>query len=203
MIANLSPHDVIDLARLVLQLGAQNRITRDPDGRLESVTTHTVMLALVALLLAPEEATYLSMSRVVIYALVHDLPEALAGDTPTLRTLTSEERAEKDRREANAITEIHSMIPVLGSLIESYERQDTPEARFVHLLDKAMPKALHALDDGRMLCGQGVTPDDLLKILDEQQTRLEKDFREFPTAANLYQILGQLAFNALVVRRPT
>lgn len=133
--------EVLYLADLVLRLGAQERITADPEGRPESVTTHTMMLALVcSLFLRDPRHQSLRPALTLMYALVHDLPEAIAGDTPTLRPLTPEERAGEDGRERAAVEDIRRSIPSIAALIDSYERQDTPEARFVHLAHEALSR---------------------------------------------------------------
>lgn len=141
-------HDEItEIGRLVMRLGTVERATLHPDGQTpETDTTHTVMLALLAMLLAPHEVAHLDVAKVGLLALVHDLPEAYAGDVVTARALTPEERAAKDEREERAIERIERETPTIGALIREYERRDTPEAVFVHLLDKAMPKLAHALN---------------------------------------------------------
>jgi len=79
------PADVVRLGQLALAFGRVNRITRHEDGTTpESDTDHTVMLGLIACALAERWYPHLDRGLVAQYALVHDLVEVYAGDTPTL-----------------------------------------------------------------------------------------------------------------------
>jgi putative hydrolase of HD superfamily len=99
--------------------------------------------------LEEEQAKGLNMALVLAFALVHDLPEALTGDVPTFLPLTERQQREKDENEAAARRTIKARLGgsfwIIYELMELYERQDTPEARFVKILDKAMPKLVRAL----------------------------------------------------------
>ena len=123
----------------------------------ESVADHSYRLALLVLLLAGEAGV--DPARALTLALVHDLPEAIAGDaTPFDRELAAEDvdraalfrgrpvysaaadRAKHDA-EAAAILAITARLPDrLSGLIldawEEYEADVTPAARLVHQADK-------------------------------------------------------------------
>lgn len=171
----------IALAALVLRLGRVDRITFHPDGRYpESDTDHTVMLALVAGEYAPDR---LDRGLVLAFALVHDLVEADAGDTPTLVALTAEQRAEKGAREAAALQRMRVEIGPdswVVRTIEAYERQDTPEAQWVHAFDKCMPKLTHALNGGVAIRRQGVT---LEATRERVRAQIEQIADDLPEAA--------------------
>lgn len=96
---------LIEIAKLALALGQTNRITRHPDGTLESVATHTVGLAWAACSLAGLWPEWLDQGLVALAAIVHDAPEAVCRDTPTLR-ISAKERAAKAEREDAAIDSI-------------------------------------------------------------------------------------------------
>jgi len=164
------------LAALALRFGEVERLTQHPDGRNETDTTHTVMLALAAVLVAPSMG--LDPGECVIMALVHDLPEAYAGDTPTLVRLTPEQQADKDAAEAAATRRIRRELPLIGALISKYERQDTPAARMVKVLDKVMPKLTHMLDRCTVARKQGMTSDDLQEMQDQQAGHLRERYPE-------------------------
>ena len=162
--ADPSLSDILSLCDLVLRLGSIHRVTMHPDGRYESDTTHTVMVALVAATLAPHEAVPLDPTRVLLFALVHDLVEAHAGDVDTSRPLDADARAAKDAREAEALERIRSDlagIPWVAAAIEEYEKQESAEARFVHFVDKCMPRLTHTLNDGKALRRLGMSAHDL------------------------------------------
>ena len=91
----------------------------------ESVAAHSWGMAVLALRLCPPE---LDLQRVLTYCLIHDLPEIIVGDlTP------DDDRSTKPEDEHAAMKKL---APQWLETFEAYERQDTPEAKFVHQLDR-------------------------------------------------------------------
>jgi putative hydrolases of HD superfamily len=167
---------VLDLGELSLRFGRVDRVTYHPDGaRLESDTDHTVMLGLVACAFAHAERLDLDLGLVAQYAFVHDLIEAYAGDTPTLR-ISDEIRADKAKREEAAYLRIAQefaiRLPWLATTIADYELRRTPEARYVKAMDKVLPKLTHVLNGGVTLHEQGMTRDQLEVRYAEQREEL-------------------------------
>ena len=112
------------IADLTLALGEVNRATQHPDGRAETDTTHTIMLSLIAADLAPDDGV--EIADAVLFALVHDLAEAYAGDTNTARALNPEQAQAKAEREAAALTRIRQDLaasPWIAAAIDAYERK--------------------------------------------------------------------------------
>jgi 5'-deoxynucleotidase YfbR-like HD superfamily hydrolase len=153
------------IAAISLRFGQTLRATEHPDGTRESDTTHTTMLQLACLTVAPLAG--LDPVKCAMYALVHDLPESdpECQDTCTARALTPEQQAAKAAREAAATERLTALLggdsPIIVLLAE-YEAQSTPEARFVHYLDKITPKLTHLANDGRALRSIGMTLADML-----------------------------------------
>lgn len=137
------------IACLSLQFGRVERVTRHEDGvRPETDTDHTVMLALLACDLVQVLGLDLDIGLVAQFALVHDFREVYAGDAQTL-TITPEARAAKEAREAEAGERLRTEFgdgSWLVSMMDRYELQSTPEARFVRVLDKITPKLTHLLN---------------------------------------------------------
>jgi putative hydrolase of HD superfamily len=135
---------VLEIADMCLDFGKVERRTFHQDGeRAETDTDHTVMLAIVSVVLA--EKLYknkLDIGLVSQFAMIHDLLEVYAGDTDTLTNTSKEHFADKNRREAEAFLKIKekfgSVFPYLDFLIERYERQEELEAKFVKVCDKIM-----------------------------------------------------------------
>lgn len=136
----------LNLARLSLMFGRVDRATRHEDGgRPETDTDHTVMLGLVACELAPAN---LDRARIATFALVHDLVEVYSGDTQTL-VISPDAMAAKHEREAAARVRLVAELgdgSWLAGLLATYEQQREPEARFVRLIDKVLPKLTHAFN---------------------------------------------------------
>ncbi len=141
---------VIEAGKLVLRFGRVDRATYHEDGiRKETDTDHTVMLGVIACAFASRFLPHLDIGKVAQFALVHDLVEAYAGDTLTFG-ISDEGRAEKERREIEALKRIRrefsASLTWIPEMIARYESLDTPEARYIKMLDKAMPKITHVLN---------------------------------------------------------
>lgn len=174
---------IYSITSLALRLGKEVRATKHADGTPESVATHTLSLALVLLdrfLQDPSAYETLDLQKVLSYALVHDLPEALVGDVSTLLPLSEAELAEKEGNEEKARRAIGVLHPGLAGLVESYERQDTPEARLVKLWDKTMPKLVYA--GGDLPC----TYEQLRDSQNRQAAKLRAYRYEFPGDYGIY-----------------
>lgn len=145
---------VIALGKLTFLFGKVERAILYPDKtRSESDTDHTVMLGLVAIAYAKETAPYLDVGKVAQFALVHDLVEAYAGDTPTFGLHHGDSALlEKAKREEEALRKIEdeygTILPHIPTLIREYEALSSKEARFVKALDKCMPIIAHILNEG-------------------------------------------------------
>jgi putative hydrolase of HD superfamily len=179
---------VIALGRLALAFGRVDRITYHEDGVTpESDTDHTVMLGLVACALA--DGTGLDTGMVAQHALVHDLVEAYAGDTATLRALSDGARADKRAREHAAFLRIKrefgATLSWLPDTLGDYEAQISAEARFVRAVDKLMPKITHIANECATLRAQGMGPVELAARYDLQERELMAYAAEFPVVFEL------------------
>lgn len=199
---NMTPHaeKLIDVARLALKFAKINRVTLHEDGvRPESDTDHTVMLSISACALA--DALYkdrLDIGKVAQFAIVHDLVEAHAGDVNTIN-ISKESRTEKERREQESLCliekEFSSIFPWIHATIEEYEKRNTPEARFVKTLDKAMTKITNTLNKGAAIRKLGTSYEEIerhFKVqLEDYKSKYGEEFRE------LVDILEELMQNML------
>jgi putative hydrolase of HD superfamily len=174
----------LNLARISLTFARVERVTRHEDGvRPETDTDHTVMLGLVACDLAP---AHLDRARIAAFALVHDLVEVYAGDTQTLVISPEGATAKRDREDiarARLVAELGDGSWLAG-LLATYERQQEPEARFVRLLDKVLPKLTHAFNG----CGAALVLTDRPGFIDahaRQFQKLREEYSEFPDALDL------------------
>ena len=189
----------LDIARLALAFGEVDRATAHPDGRPETDTTHTVMLALLAGELAELEVENLwtfNPRDVVALALVHDLVETFAGDTCTARGLTPEQAQVKEVREAAARQRIRELLGESSwvvRILDRYEAQETHEARFVRYLDKITPKLTHVLNGGRALRAIGMTFTEMRAKHEEQSAALAQQYPEFKATRALFDEACRLA----------
>lgn len=100
----------------------------------EGVVDRSFGTAMLAVFLADEFPV--NREKVVRMVLVHDLGESIVGDLTPFDGYTKEEKHAKEKA---AFAEISRNVAVGAesmSLWDKYERSETPEAKFVHALDK-------------------------------------------------------------------
>jgi putative hydrolase of HD superfamily len=174
------------------------RITFHPDGkRPETDTDHTVMLGVVACAFADKYLPWLNTGLIAQFALLHDLSEAYAGDTPTL-WITPEEREAKRQREQAAIDRIDDeftdQFPWVGDWLISYEHQASAEARYVKAMDKLLPKVTHILNKGCAFEHADMDAVQLMQRYGQQLDELKQYAYDFPP---LFELRDQLVSTVL------
>lgn len=185
--------EVIKLAQLSLLFGRTPRATFHEDGkRVETDTDHTVMLSLVACGLAEKYYPQLDLGLVAQFAMVHDLVEAYAGDTPTLK-ISAEQKADKAAREQAALERIEQefsdSFPLIPELLTRYEARQEPEARFVKAVDKILPKATHILNKCAAMRSLHITKSEAIETYRQQHEELLAYAGDFPEILELRQAL--------------
>lgn len=142
----------------------------------ESVADHSYRAAMMGMFLAPRYG--LDQSKTTLMLLLHDLGEAIIGDVVTDAVAPGyPKRDEKLRAERTALLEILETIDERQyiSLYDEFVKNETPEARFAHELDKLEMaiqareyEVMHNVDLGEFYASarKGVHRDELLKILD-------------------------------------
>jgi putative hydrolases of HD superfamily len=122
--------------------------------RKENDSEHSFELAMICRYLATQynkEGGNIQVEKVIIYALVHDLVEAYAGDTDTY-SCSSEDYLTKHTKEMDALQKIKeetAFFPQLAERIESYESQQDEESQFVKSIDKSSYPLLQIRDEYR------------------------------------------------------
>jgi 5'-deoxynucleotidase YfbR-like HD superfamily hydrolase len=185
---------VVRLGRLALDFGRVERITYHPPvpGQKllpETDTDHTVMLGLIACAFAARHLPDLNVGLIAQMALVHDLVEVYAGDTPTLVQLNATAAADKQARERAAYeriyTEFAATLPWLPYLLGQYEERQLPEARYVKAMDKLLPKITHLLNGCATIRQQGMTYQQLADRYATQLDELMAYAADFPPLFDL------------------
>jgi putative hydrolase of HD superfamily len=107
------------------------------DGRRESTADHTWRLGLWVLAFADQRPDLDSLKMLKI-ALIHDLGEAIYGDTPAPEQQPSDDKATRER--AGLTTLLVSLPAALADelmkLWDEYDTKSSPEGAFVRGLDK-------------------------------------------------------------------
>lgn len=147
----------------ILELDKLKGVTRKTRplglGRYENSAEHSWQIALLALSLAPHAAAAIDLNRVIQMLLVHDIGEIETGDTMVYAEEGWEARKAAERA---AVTRIFAMLPApqgapLLSLWQEFEDGDTPEARFAHAADRAMPVLLNLANEGQSWRENGIS----------------------------------------------
>jgi putative hydrolases of HD superfamily len=147
----------------ILELDKLKGVTRKtrPLGleRYENSAEHSWQIALLAASLAQYAETPVDIHRVIEMLLVHDIGEIDAGD---IMVFVEEGWAERKVSELAAVTRIFGLLPppqgerFLG-LWQEFEDAVTPEARFAHAVDRAMPVLLNLANHGQSWRENGIS----------------------------------------------
>ena len=139
----------------ILELEKLKGVTRKtkPLGleRYENSAEHSWQLCLMAISLAAYAEKPVDINRVVRMLLVHDLGEIDTGDT---MAFIEEGLAERKAAEQVAVRRMFSLLPHdagadLLALWLEFETGETPEARFAHAVDRAMPVLINVNNHGQ------------------------------------------------------
>jgi len=128
-------------------------------GRYENSAEHSWQVAMLAHSLAPYAAEPVDINRVVIMLLVHDIGEIDAGDVIVYATEGWEEHK---AAELAAVKRIFGMIqePQRSYYLElwrEFDGAETPEARFAHAADRAIPALLNLQNNGQSWVENGIS----------------------------------------------
>jgi putative hydrolases of HD superfamily len=182
---------VVDLGKLSLEFARTMRVTYHEDGEtLESDTDHTFMLGLVACAFASMYIPRLDLGKVSQFALMHDLVEVYAGDTPTLKVMSKDDQSEKDKNEKEALERIRSefgrSFPWVAGTIDEYETLSTPEAKYIKAIDKLLPKITHLLNNGALYKKQNLEKTDIKAVYDQQEDKMSNGYaKDLPEVMDL------------------
>jgi len=147
----------------ILELDKLKGVTRKtrPLGleRYENSAEHSWQIALLAASMAHYAIDPIDINRVIAMLLVHDIGEIDTGDTIFYAEGGWEERKAAEKA---AVTRIFALLPdpqrstFLG-LWQEFEDGQTPEARFAHAADRAMPVLLNIANEGQSWRENGIS----------------------------------------------
>lgn len=147
----------------ILELDRLKGVTRKtkPAGldRYENSAEHSWQIALMAQALAHLAAEPVNVARVVEMLLVHDVGEIDTGDT---LVYVEHGWAERKAAERAAVQRIFGLLPEgqgqrFLDAWQEFDDEATPEARYAHAVDRAMPALLNLANGGQSWRENGVT----------------------------------------------
>ena len=198
----LSNDNVKELGKIALQairvesdLAEVKRVPRLPNGEREDDVQHSYSLAILAPELRAQLYPHLDNDKIQSFANAHELLEIATGDVATF-DLTEAQLKEKHQREQQAKEKLMKRLtPELQQNLEEYERQNTPEARFVRAVDKILPVAMDIVGQGVRVVEEdyGVSNlEDLQKAHTDLIANFDRRFGdEFPELVQLYEHLAR------------
>jgi putative hydrolase of HD superfamily len=151
------------IVEFILELDKLKTVTRKtrPLGleRYENSAEHSWQLALLAASMAHHAETPVDIDRVVAMLLIHDVGEIETGDTIFY---AEEGWPERKAAELAAVTRIFGILPepqcsYFLALWQEFEAAETPESRFAHAVDRAMPVLLNLANNGQSWRENGIT----------------------------------------------
>ncbi|MBQ5565902.1 MAG: HD domain-containing protein, partial [Clostridia bacterium] len=134
----------------------------------ENDAEHAWHAALMAILLSGYSNKKIDLLKTVTMILIHDIVEIDAGDT---YAYDDEAKKTQRQREEKAADRIFGILPTdkakeLRDLWEEFERNDTPEANFAHVMDNLQPMMLNDYVGGKAWEEHGVV---LSKVLERNK----------------------------------
>ncbi len=184
----------LKLASIADRLSLEDRtLVNHHTGRAENVAEHSLMLAFISPIISEKLYPELDANLVARFATIHDVIEAYVGDTPTY-DIDAAELVVKDKLEATGLKKLikdYSDIPAFADLVKQYEAQNSPEARFVRVLDKCMPAYMHLVEGGKTLRSH-TDRKGLFKYSTIKSNRLKKEYPDFTELIDLREELGML-----------
>lgn len=116
--------------------------------RQESTAEHSWHMSIMAIVLTPLLKSEVSLLQVLKLIAVHDLGEAITGDTPAFAPIHDQ----KYKAEKRAVQNIIKSLPAKSqreiiSLYAEYEAKETPEAILVKMLDVLDVEFQHLIAD--------------------------------------------------------
>ena len=151
---------IVDFILELEKLKGVTRKTR-PLGleRYENSAEHSWQIALLAASMAQYAGTPINIDRVISMLLIHDIGEIDTGDTIVY---AEEGWAERKAAEFAAVTRIFGLLPEpqrakFMALWQEFEDAESPEARFAHAADRAMPVLLNLANNGQSWRENGIT----------------------------------------------
>lgn len=136
--------------------------------RKENDAEHAWHAALMAILLSEYSNEEIDVLKTVTMILIHDIVEIDAGDTYAYDEAAKTTQRERETKAADRIFGLlpHEKGNQLRALWDEFEQNDTPEARFAHVMDNLQPMMLNSYTGGKAWREHSVK---LSKILDRNK----------------------------------
>jgi len=105
-------------------------------ARTEDIKDHIFDLIIMVKILQKHFPPYIDIDKIIEYALVHDLEEAITGDITAFEGISKEEKTRRNAIAMNYLIEKFGSILDFKTLMIGYEKRIDIESHILHMLDK-------------------------------------------------------------------
>jgi putative hydrolase of HD superfamily len=133
-------------------------------SRQENSAEHSWHLAMGLMIVAQELSLELDLHKALVMALIHDVCEIDADDTPAFGPLRPEQQAVELECIERLATTGGTFGQQMRTLWLEYEEQITIESRWVKVLDRLMPFIVNLAANGRNWKEQSISRSQLLRV---------------------------------------
>ena len=186
----------LSIADLCIRYAGVERVPRYHETHRENDAEHSIMVAILSVEIANELRPELDKGLLAQYANIHDFVEIAVGDTPTYH-LSEQQLLDKHALEQAALLSLlDTLPPYTAHLLQRYEQQDSPEARFVRAVDKLTPLLVDILGPGKMVMREDYDIVNITQLIQNKQRLDDSMVRRFgedtPEIVDLYKHLGDI-----------
>jgi putative hydrolase of HD superfamily len=133
-------------------------------SRQENSAEHSWHLAMGLMIIAQELSLELDLHKTLVMALIHDVCEIDADDTPAFGPLRPEQQAVELECIERLATTGGTFGQQMRTLWLEYEEQITIESRWVKVLDRLLPFIVNLAANGRNWKEQSISRSQLLRV---------------------------------------
>ena len=174
-----------ELQRLLVKFAEIYRVVPFSKQRSENDSEHSFSLAITCWFLAPKIAPKLSLEKILLYALAHDLVEIYSGDTYVFDQAGQQTKLAREKSSLDRLAREWPDFPELTEAAEGYMNKADAEAKFVYAIDKMLPPLITKTGDDVEFYRR-------LKITkDMHDTEKANKMRHSPEAAPYLQMLNE------------
>lgn len=157
---------IIDFARI------DRNIYLAKTERRENDVEHSFCVALLCWFIHDKYKLKLDVTKILKYALVHDLVEVYAGDVNTYASPEARQRKVDDEHAAlERLTTEYGEFPDMTNTMAAYEAKEDEESLFVWTVDKMQQLVMGGMDGWRPFAEYGV---DYQRFVDKCQEQIGK-----------------------------
>ncbi|MEN9582436.1 MAG: hypothetical protein RL641_390 [Candidatus Parcubacteria bacterium] len=141
---------------------------------------HSYRVAMLCWFIVEKYKLKLKISKILKYALVHDLVEVYAGDVSIYKNTPKKVKSAKEHKSFQKLQKQFPHLEDMWSTISKYEKRTDAESKFVYIIEKLEPIFVVILSEQDHWIKRNVSIDD---FIDRKQSKI-KDISSFAQMFN-------------------